>query len=238
MRLLLIICLSLIIHPKIYAQDENDGVRIILKATKGNIGNSSFYVYNPPFKAKAIYKDTIEAVNSYPEQLMSSIMSENSEAWYYYNNLERNKISSKIKERFNNVSALDKDKNYMELLHKFEFEVSGTQYAIIKFKLVVEEREEPSYGAYALTKVENKWKKTASPLTFKLVMLNAFFKTDKLNQIIKGNKTNDKLVNNVIEKVYENGILNVEKLLEEFESWLKNNNTQYISHFTLNPEVI
>lgn len=228
-----VICFLTIVS--IQAQNENDGVRIILEATKGSISNSSFYKYTPPFKAKAIYNDTIQAVNKYPEQLMSSIMSENSEAWYYYNNLEENEIPFNIKKRFTNVVNLNKDKNYMELLHKFEFEMAGVSYAIIKFKLIVEEREKASYGAYSLIKIGDKWKKTASPSIFKLTMFNALIKTDKLDLIFKGVKTEDDLVNNVIENVYDNRILNIEKLLTLFQSWLSTNNTVYINNFIQNP---
>lgn len=66
---LLFICTVLLCN----AQNDEDGVRIILKASIGNIKNSSFYVYEPSFKAKAIYKDTIQEENLYPLRKVSRL---------------------------------------------------------------------------------------------------------------------------------------------------------------------
>jgi len=81
-----LILILLLVSMLTNAQDN--GSFIILKASFGGVKNSTFYRYNPSFKAKIIYKDTLEAVNKYPEQLMSSIMSESSKEWYNYNNLK------------------------------------------------------------------------------------------------------------------------------------------------------
>lgn len=213
---------------------EDNGARIILKASKGDIKNSFFHVYTPSFKAKVIYKDTIQAVNKYPEQLMSSIMSENNETWYYYNNLEKKEISPKIKNRFNRVNSLDKDKNYFELLHKFQFESNGKQYAFIKFRLILENKK-PSNGAYSMVKINGKWKKTSSSDTFKMTMMNVFFRSDRLQEVFKGKKGINPLMDSLIDIVYNNGVLDMEKLLNEFEKWNKNNEVNKLEYFTENP---
>lgn len=219
-----------------FAQDaEDNGVRIILKTSIGEMDNVRFYVYEPPFKAKAIYKDTLDAVNNYPEQLMSSIMSEDSEEWHYYNKVIKGKISDDMRDRFSEVSTLDKEKNYFELLHKFSFELEGQNYCIIKFNLVLEEKENPIRGAYCMVKQNDKWKKISSPQTFKMTMLNIFFKTERLRELFLGEKTSNQLTDQVIDRIYENGILNMDNLLDEFESWNKNNNVNYLEYFTQKP---
>ena len=57
----LLIGIFVMFAGSILAQD--DGIRLLLKASIGSVKSSSFYVYEPSFKAKAIYKDTLEAVN-------------------------------------------------------------------------------------------------------------------------------------------------------------------------------
>ena len=111
MRKILIFIVFCCVCIMLQAQEDN-GVRIILKASLGELQNTSFYIYNPPFKAKAIYRDTIQAINKYPEQLMSSIMSENNESWYYYNNKERKSISSTTEKRLKKAGALNKESNF------------------------------------------------------------------------------------------------------------------------------
>ena len=58
------------ILPFVIQAQNDDGVRIILKSSVGKLQSSSFYIYEPPFIAKGIYRDTVEAVNKYPEQLI------------------------------------------------------------------------------------------------------------------------------------------------------------------------
>lgn len=230
------IIILLLVSIATYAQDtEDNGVRIILKTSLGEMDDARFYVYDSPFQAKAIYKDTIAAENNYPEELMSSIMSEDSEAWHNYNNVKAGRISNEMRERFKKVSTMNKEKNYFELLHKFSFELEGQNYCIIKFNLVTDEKENPIRGAYSMIKKNNKWKKTSSPQTFKMTMLNVFFKTERLAELFRGEKTSNELTNQLIDLVYENGILKMDNLLNEFESWNKNNNVQYLEYFTQKP---
>lgn len=48
------------------------GSRVLLSTSKG-LSDISFHVYNPAFLAKAVYRDTIEAVNRFPEQSLRRI---------------------------------------------------------------------------------------------------------------------------------------------------------------------
>ena len=222
----------LLTYISITAQEAKE-IAIVLNASINNIQNSSFYVYEPPFKAKAIYNDITQAVNKYPEQLMSSVMSENSEAWHNYNKLKKGDISDGKKERFKNVKFLNKDTNYFELLHKLEFNLYGNKYAIIKFNLVLDENKKSVKGAFTLVNIDGSWKKTS--LSFRLTMLNVIFKTSKLQEVFKGVPVGNILMDELINEIYTDEILNMKKLLKEFESWSINNETEKLEYFTENP---
>lgn len=73
------IIIILVCFVSVFIKAQDNGSMILIKLSSDKSNESYFHKYEPPFKAKIIYKDTIQAVNEYPEQLMSSIISENSE---------------------------------------------------------------------------------------------------------------------------------------------------------------
>jgi len=225
-----LILIFLLVSMLTNAQDN--GSFIILKASFGGIKNSSFHKYTPPFKAKIIYKDTLQAVNKYPEQLMSSVMSENSEAWHNYNNSKAIEPLTEGKPRFKKVKKLNKDKNYFELLHKLEFTSEGIQYAIIKFNLVLEENNKPFQGAYLLVKNNERWYRTSKSQFFSLTLLNMFFKTNRLEEIFFDIKNENLLLDDLRKKITNNDVIDLQKLIDEFNSWYKNKDTEKIEFFT------
>ena len=166
---------------------------------------------------------------------MSSVMSENSEAWYLYNKLEQESPSEEVKLRINNVDAMNRDSNYFELLHKFMFSANGNEYAILKFKLISDKKNKPVTGAYTLIKENGKWKRTSTPQTFRMTMMHVFFRTDRMQELFNGEKTGEKLMDSLIDKVYQNGTLNLERLATEFEKWTKNNEMDNLAFFTEKP---
>ena len=82
--------------------------------------NASFYIYNPPFKAKGIYKSIEEAKNRTPEELFISMASETTQEWVDHNNWpgRSRTVSARA---FAYRAQLDKEKNYRELLSKLSF---------------------------------------------------------------------------------------------------------------------
>ena len=109
-----------------FAQNQK-GDRVIL-AVNQNLKSAKFHVYSPPFLAKAIYKDTIEAKNLYPEELMSSILSEKNASWTKYN--EPRNTTPKGKVHYDWVKTMNKEKNYFRLQHKFQWDENGQEGAI------------------------------------------------------------------------------------------------------------
>jgi len=106
------------------------GSRVLLSTSKG-LSDISFYVYNPPFLAKAIYGDTIEAANRFPEQLMSSIISTLNQKWINYNTSGGGARAEKKEQKyFDFIRLMDKDKNYFELRSKMSFSLGATELGL------------------------------------------------------------------------------------------------------------
>ena len=187
-----------------YSQEKELGTRIMLN-TDG-VSESSFYVYNPVFEAKAIYKNITQAKNEYPEQLMSSIMSEITQEWVDYNTLGgKEKAEVKDKGYFDRRKKIDKDKNYFELQAKLEFKANGNDMAIMKFYLHQKDKEKPIAGALVLQKTTEGWKQTSTPYTTNMAMAIMAFKPDVMKRLLSGESIND-FEKRIIDAVYgENG---------------------------------
>jgi hypothetical protein len=80
--------------------------------------------------------------NLFPEELMASILSANTQEWVNFNEIIPSVIS---REKNNQINKADRKKNYFELLQKIEFDANGTTYVLIKFKLTVENSPKPMY---------------------------------------------------------------------------------------------
>lgn len=222
-RILITVFVSIFFIISTYAQD-NLGARLIIGTN--NIENTTYHIYDPPFRAMVIYKDTIEAVNKYPEQLMSSMLSASNQDWVNYNTLGGAIESSKIsQEEFDKVKKLSYDKNYFELLSKLEFEVNNDKMAIVKFYLYKEDLDKPVAGATVMQYINNRWYETSKPYTTSIAMALMIFKVNIMNSLLTGKGRNE-MENDLIKKVYDNG-LDFDKLLQQ-----QNLSTEEKEYFT------
>lgn len=147
-----------------YSQNTQLGSRIILSTN--NVSETNFYVYNPSFKANVIYANINEAKNTYPEELMSSVLSANTQEWVNYNTLggEKN-ADKKDKSFFEKIKKYNKEKTYFELQAKLDFIADGNEMAIVKFYFHQQDKEKPVAGALVMQKNGKKWKLTSKPYT-------------------------------------------------------------------------
>lgn len=231
-KTILLICIFISANSIANAQASNfKGSRIILSSNAAG-ERSSFYVYQPAFKAKAIYSNFSEVTNQYPEQLFSSILSETNQEWYDSNILENSGLRQKQdQQHFDQVTLMDKEKTYFELKCKLQFQYQQSEIAVIKFYLHLNEKD-TLCGAYVMQKVNNKWLKTATPFTNDLATLFVRLKTDRLEQILTGNASGDKAVSELIKKVsIQDGSISIFKLVEEVKIWYKNKEEVKIKYF-------
>ena len=223
--------LLLFLPVSLFAQEIDPGARIIISISTG-LEDASFYIYNPPFLAKPIYGDTLEAINQFPEQLMSSILSANTQDWINYNTLGGEEYAEqKSNAYFRSISNLIEDSNYYELRAKLMFAENGNEYAIIKFYLKLETQNEDYSGAYVMKKVNNRWYKTSTPFTTKLALMIMRFKESILSELIFSDSSENEMVNDLIDIIKPNGFIDFNLLYEEFKTWYDSNDEEKIALF-------
>lgn len=207
------------------------GSRVLL-STSQDLSNVSFYVYTPPFSAKAIYKDTAEATNKFPEQLMSSVISATSQQWIYYNTLNgKEKAEKKEQKYFDYIKYMDKDKNYFELRSKLSFSLNSSYFTIIKFYFHIQELPKTQTGAYVMQQVNGRWYLTSNSNTSDIALMVMRFQEEKLLYLLKAKPIGDKLMDDLIKLVAKNESIDFTLLYNEFSSWYDKNESQKIDYF-------
>ncbi|WP_440880855.1 hypothetical protein [Tenacibaculum sp. C7A-26P2] len=213
------------IHFFSFGQEKSLGARIILSTN--NITETNFYVYKPSFKSKPIYNSINEVKNSYPEELMSSILSANSQEWVNYNTLGGEKNADKKSEsHFNKVNNYNKDKTYFELQAKLEFNSNGSKIAIVKFYFHQQDKEKPVAGALIMQRSEEVWKVTSKPYLTQIAMALMVFKPDVMERLLSNNPKNE-FEKELLKSVYKDGF--------SFELLLKQNLTNEQKEYFTNP---
>lgn len=159
--------------------------------------------------------------NSSIEELMSSILGADNQDWFNANILGGAKnAEQKTAKDFEQIKNRNKDKTFIQLISKLELKSSGQQFAIIKFKIFLEQFPNGISGAYQLQKVGNIWYKTVRTDLSDLGLMMIFFNPIKFQSILEKRPTTDKLMSELINKVYESdGQLNFQKLYTEFSKW-------------------
>jgi hypothetical protein len=207
------------------------GSRVLLSTSNG-LSDVLFHVYNPPFLAKAIYKDTIQAVNKFPEQLMSSIISTLNPKWIAYNTLGgQAKAEKKEQKYYDFIKSMDRDKNYFELRSKMSFSLGGNDFSIIKFYFHTQELPTAQSGAYVMQKVNNRWYSTSTPNTSDLSLMIMRFQEDKLLTILTGKPNGNPVNDELMAKTSVSGSIDLALLYKEFSNWYTNNDSQKIEYF-------
>ncbi len=227
-----ILCIFILVFSITRAQNNDfKGSRIILANNSGG-AESKFFIYNPVFKAKAIYTDLSQVTNEYPEQLLSSTLSASAQEWANFNILQTSGLQEKMDQKhFESVKSMDREKTYMELICKFQFQYEGSDMAIIKFLFHIEEKDSVC-GAYVMQKINGRWYKTATPFTNDLSVMIIRMKADKLEQILTEKPDKDSYIVDLLNKIKEpNGSISILKLVNEFKSWYTNNHQDKIAHF-------
>lgn len=212
LSLLLIACFcSLVLN----AQEQQRSNRLY----SGEIQNISYLVYPPVTHIKAASKSQKEITFQYPESLMLSIMSCSDATWESYHTLG-GKANADIKEasHYAYIKTMNRDKNYFELKHKFEFEVMGVPTAIIKFYLITEQSPQPQVGVVTMQKIDGRWQKTSMQMFSKMAMIALRLKSDVLEKIINQDQS-DKFLRAIHERVFDKQTLNFDKLSAEIDSW-------------------
>ena len=212
------------------AQDQYKGHRTII-AGAVQLKAARFHVYTPPFIARAIYQDTIEAVNQYPEQLISSVLAADDQAWVNYNTLG-GQGEEKTEEHFQKVATMNKEECYYELRSKLTFAHEGKQIAMIKFYVHLTDLPKPVSGSITLQKVGERWYVSPLPNTSHIYTTIRRFQSDKLLQIMKEESDGSVMMSELIANTRSaNGSFDMNLLVETYYDWKRNQRQPEIDYF-------
>lgn len=205
--------LLIAIYQNLYSQIDNQNLIL----GRENETELFIHVYDS-LTIKKDYTRLDEVKNDSPENLLKSILSATSQEWIDYNTLGGSLKSNKRKEDyFKRIKQMDKDKNYIKLIHKVSFIIDNVPTEIIKFYFKQENAKEVS-GCYVLQKVNNRWYKSSNSTTSTLSIIIMRMRTDILVELISGKTSNPK-IKEVYNAIYSNGFIDLSKLENVFFSW-------------------
>jgi hypothetical protein len=193
--------------------------------------DAKFYIYNPPYKAKAIYGKMSDAKCLTPEELVESIKSETNQVWADYNNLpgEADIIPAQA---FENRKKLDKNTNYYVLIDKLSFSYNGIPTAIIKYYFV-DDGKRTILASMVVQKKDGRWFRTAIAGLEHLEAVVNQVKSENLAAFFDPNvsETASFFIKNLRKNVLdEEGVLDSEKL---YAIIMKLNNKEKLAEFLL-----
>lgn len=207
------------------------GARVLLSTSTG-LQDVSFYVYAPPFHAKAIYADTLQAVNQFPEQLMSSAISTTSQEWINYNTLNgKTRGTRKQQGYFDYIRTMNRDSNFFELRAKLNFSLAGAEFTIMKFFFHSQELARPQAGAYVMQRDNGRWYLTSTTNTSEIALMVMRFEEERLLEILRARATGNNLMDTLIALVAPNGAVDFTLLYREFTRWYDTNDTTRLQYF-------
>ncbi|MEM8528837.1 MAG: hypothetical protein AAGG68_29650 [Bacteroidota bacterium] len=192
-----------------------------------------YHIYEPVFKAAPSMKSMAEAKNRYPEELMISLMSENSTIWVDYNTWDgtREKTSKYFKQKV----QWNPDDTYFALTSKFEFKVGGTWYAYMRFRLHGKTIDKSPVGVYLLRKEGERWYYSKEVLSNEMNFIFFNFKPELLGKILKGEKNGDAQLDQLITAISTKGGIDLAQLEREvmkaYEAGEKSKDKSFSNYF-------
>jgi hypothetical protein len=191
-----------------------------------------YHVYEPPLKIQALYSDTTQAVNQFPEQVLMSMISARNQDWVNYNYLNK-QGDEKPASHFRQVERMNKENNYFEAISKYEFTYSGNPAVFIKYYLRFEEQEKPMGAFKVMQKINGKWYIAPIPNFINVPYMLYWFKEERMQELLSGAQTGNQLTDQLIAATRDpNGSLDFEKLSEEFRKmYLGGTNSERFNSF-------
>ncbi|MEN0049919.1 MAG: hypothetical protein AAF806_22850 [Bacteroidota bacterium] len=192
-----------------------------------------YHIYEPVFKASPSMKSMEEAKNIYPEELMISLMSENSPTWVDYNTW--NGTRDKTNNYYEQKVRWNPEEIYYALTSKFEFKIGNTWYAYMRFRLHGKTVDKPPVGVYLLRKEKDRWYYTKEVLSNEMNFIFFNFKPELLEKIFKEEKNGDPALDKLIDSITINGNINLKQLEKEvmaaYEAEQKSKSKQFSNYF-------
>jgi hypothetical protein len=158
--------------------------------------------------------------NKSVESLMSNILGADNQDWVNSNELGGAKnAEQKSDTEFQQIRKRNKEKTYLQLISKLDIQSFGQRFAIVKFKVYLEQFPNGVTGAYQLQKVGDSWYKTSRSDLSEMTLMMIFFNPKILQELIEKPTSNVPIINELMTKTKEGKYLNFKKLYTEFKKW-------------------
>lgn len=133
--------------------------RPVEMVVSSRLEGANFFIYEPPLKVKGRYKTIDEAHCLTLEALVESIQSAVTQEWVDYNEFP-GKSHVVTEKQFEFRRKSDREKNYLELIHKLSFQYNGLETAIVKYRFV-DDGESTMLASMVVQKKDGRWFRTS-----------------------------------------------------------------------------
>lgn len=203
---------------------------IILFSTTGNAqnlvleysgdNNVNFHIYNSTDNFKYKIDAVAKVDRSTAEGLVQSYFFAANNDWLKSNYLEEDSFNPNEEKHFNNIKKLKNEKNKVIFLHKFSYKMEGFEMCYINFIADLEGTDLKFPTLLSCIKKNDKWYIYNLANQQKIIDVLWTFRSCRILQLINGQKTNNNLMNNIIEKTLtSSNFLDINKLFDETLTW-------------------
>lgn len=201
----------LLMPPIAFAQlDKGSGGMLSLKKEVG----ISFYEYPSKTYLLGTVKQQDQLTCQFPEEAILSYFCASDQEWV--NSLYLESIPPKIEDRhFADIKKWNPDSNYLIVSSKVMYLVDGVRYCCIKYYIKKQGRP-PRPAAHNLKELNGKWFFSPSIITNTTSVLMWLIDPIYISDIFNKRKSNSLIVNNIIDKSYIKGMLDLERLGKAF----------------------
>ncbi len=149
-----------------------------------NIESIKYFKYEN-INVYADLKNVNEVTNDTPEELLQSIFSCSNKNWDIKNTLGgESKIENKSNEEYQQVTKIDKKKNFIQLVNKLEYNIIDVPTCILKFYFISESFPKPQAGFIVCQKINSKWFKTDTKMVNNLALSLLRLKPELFDKLI------------------------------------------------------
>jgi hypothetical protein len=206
----------LIIHLIIYYNINSQN--LVLEYNNDYAINFKIYKSNENILKKT--SNFLDISKSTPEGLAQSYFFATNDDWNKSNYLDPKDYQQKNQKNYDAIKKLNKDKNFIKILHKFSFIHEGNEMCYIMFIAELEGIDFKFPTCLTCIKKENKWYISSFTNQYKIEEIMLTFKSFRLLQLINGEKTNNAKMDDLIKKTRtKESFLDIDKLYTETNTW-------------------
>ncbi|MGY6649251.1 hypothetical protein [Wenyingzhuangia sp. IMCC45574] len=194
----------------------------------GNQFNLEFYQY--PLQAKRYaseYTSKSQVKNLTPEDVAVSIMSSTTLDWNNYN-LLKSETEEEAKELLKFRSENKNNNCFIEFIHKVNFEYKSNKYSLIYFNMGWGAYKSNSPISLLFMEKSGRWYQDNRKESYARFYIKGFLfdkiKMSVFGQIVEHQNTDNQTLNIEIENLWEDGVLNLNKLYERVKKLQQNKN--------------